>query len=242
MIATMHVVAITQLSSTVEREAAALAVDLGGIAYEHRQKLAAGLPAVVLTTPDEHRAATLVAKLRARGHVAVACRTADIVASSAMISLRRFQIDDDALIAGDQRLPWREIGALVRATHRRRIETTTVVKDKQLAVGRAIVTGGLVMRKTTTREVATRTDETDPVLYVFRASGATPWLLREQGTHFEALGAQLTPISARNFQLTVELLRSRAPTARFHDALLTRRTVVEELDVLAHVLSVLPTT
>lgn len=241
MIKAMHVVAITQLSSTVEREAAALAVDLGGIAYEHRQKLAVGLPAVILTTPDAQRAQTLVGKLRARGHIAIACRTADIVASSAMISLRRFRIEPDALVAGEQRLPWRDIATLVRATHRRRTETTTVVKDKQLALGRAIVTGGLVMRKTTTREVATRTDETDPVLYVFRSDGATPWLLCEQGTHFEALGAQLTPISARNFQLTVELLRNRAPTAKFHDTLLTRRVVVEELDLLAHMLSVLPT-
>ena len=51
----MYVVAILELATSVEAEAAALAADLGSTAYEQRLHLVAGLPAVVLTTADPAR-------------------------------------------------------------------------------------------------------------------------------------------------------------------------------------------
>ena len=230
-----HLVAITALASPIEVEAKALAADLGTIAYEERLKLTAGLPAIVLATTDGDAAQALLAKLRARKHRALLCRASSVVPASAMVSLRRFQMDADALVAADDRLPWRDVSALIHARHHKQTETTETVTDKKFNLGRAVMTGGLVMRKTEKREVTTRTADTEHVLYVFRADGGTPWLLRELGTHFGALGAALEPTATRNFQIAVEQFRARAPQAKF-DASLVHRPITD-VDLYAHLIA-----
>ena len=115
-------------------------------------------------------------------------------------------------------------------------QTTTNVKEKKLAIGRAVLTGGLLTRKTETREVVKRSEDTEQVLYAFPAAGATPWLLRELGTHYGALGAALAPTATANFLAAIELFRRRAPHARFDDSLL-RRPPVDDVDLYAHLIA-----
>ena len=224
----MQIVAIVALAIPIERVASTLAATLGTVVYEERLKLAAGLPAVVSMTPDAARAAALVAALAAAGQSAILCTSEDVVAASAMVSLRRFAFAEDALVAGDSgaRLPWRDIAALVRATDKRRVETSTVVTEKKFDLARTVATGGLIRSRKTKHEVTTRADDAEPVLYVFTRSGATPWILREQGTHYEALGERLASTAAPNFLATVAELRARAPHAPYDERLLTRRRPV----------------
>ena len=235
----MELVALTALGAPIDRVAATVAATLGTLPYEERLKLAVGLPVVVLQTPDAARAASLAQSLRAAGHAVLARSADDVVAAEKMISLRRFALEPEALVAADrgERLPWSDVGVLVRAVDRKKRHTTAVVKEKKLDVTRAVLTGGLVRNKTTQREVVTRVDDSEPVLYLFRRSGAAPWILREQGTHYEALGARLAPTAAPNFVAAVEELRARATGARYDDRLVTRRAAPEELDLLAHVIA-----
>jgi len=67
------------------------------------------------------------------------------------------------------------------------------------------------------------TEERDIVLYVFRKSGAPPWLLRERGTGWAGLGLPLAPSEGENYRLAVAALRERAPGATFDDRLMTRK-------------------
>lgn len=231
-----YVVAIGTLGTTLEAEARALAEDVGSTAYEERLKLVGGVPAIVLTTRDGNAAQALVAKLRARGHRAQLCRVSEVVAASAMIVLRQFHLDDDALRSGQDRLPWSDISALIRARHRSTATSVDIVKDKKFDLGRAIVTGGLMTRRTEKREVVTRSETTEQVLYLFRASGCTPWLLREHSAHYGALGAALAPSAMLNFAIAVEQFRARASQARFDDGLL-RRTALVDVDLYAHLLA-----
>jgi hypothetical protein len=233
----VHVVAVTELATPIDRAAAAVAAALGTLPYEERLKLAVGLPAVVLQTADAERAAALAAALRAHGHRVLLRSSDEVVAASDMITLRRFAFDDDALVAAGEQLPWDDVAVLVRAIDRRKRQSATVVAEKKLDLARAVITGGLVRSKTTRREVTTRVDESEPALYVFRASGGTPWILREQGTHYEALGARLSPTAAPNFVATVGELRARAPRARYDERLVTRRVPPDELDLLAHLVA-----
>jgi hypothetical protein len=225
----VHVVAILELAGTIESAAASLASALGTLAYEERLKLATGLPAVVLMTPDAARAAALVDALAATGQRALRCALSEVVAASDMVSLKRFTLERDALVAGDtgERLPWASVTALVRATDRRRVESSTVVKEKKFDLARTVVTGGLVRSRTTSREVTTHADDAEPLLYVFAGSGERPWLLREQGTHYEGLGDRLSRTAPANFVATVAELRARAPRARYDERLVTRRRPVE---------------
>ncbi len=231
-----YVVAIRTLGTTVEAEAKALAADLGATAYEKRLILVAGLPAIVLATTDAGAAQALVKKLRARGHGALMCRVADVVRAPKMIQMRYFQFDDEGLESDGERLPWADLSTLVRARHQRQVATTEIVTQKKFNATRAIMTGGLIMRKTEKREVSTTTEEVEQVLYLFRAGGGTPWILREQATNYTALGAALTPIANRNFAILVEKLRACAPHAVFDDSLV-RRPTIEDVDLYAHLVA-----
>jgi len=224
----VHVVAILELAGTIESAAASLAAALGTLAYEERLKLAAGLPSVVLMTPDAARAAALVGALAAKGQPALAFASSEVVAASDMVTLKRFAIEHDALVAngGEARLPWASVTALVRATDRRRVESTTVVTEKKFDLARTVMTGGLVRSRTASRELTTHADDAEPVLYLFAGDGARPWLLREQGTHYEGLGDRLSRTAPANFIATVAELRARAPHARYDERLVTRRRPV----------------
>lgn len=237
----MRVVAIARLATSVQAEAQALATYLGTLAYDERQKLSAGLPAIVLSTPDAARAEALDEELRSRGHGTVGCDSSEVVPSSAMISLRDFRFDDHALIAAtetaDHALPWSDVAVILRGTRRTYTTTTRVVNERRLAIGKAIITGGMAPTKMTSRDEISRADEAEPVLYLFRHSAAPPWILALHGARFGALGAAAVATAAPNFLAAVDRLRICAPTACFDDRLLTRKTTPVELDLLAHLLA-----
>ena len=230
------IVAIAKLGTPLEVEAKALAADLGATAYETKMKLTAGVPSVVLSTTDEAAATALGAKLRARGHRALVVRASSVIAASAMVRIRQFDLDEDGITTEVDQLPWSDISALVRARNRSQHDTTEVVKEKKFDLGRAVASGGLVMRSTQKREVITHHETSEQVLYLFRASGDTPWILREQGTHFGGLGSAQQTTANLNFGLACDRFKARATHARFDDSLL-RRPAINEVDLFAYLIS-----
>ena len=223
----MHVVALVELVGPIEAEAAALAADLGTTAYEERLKLAAGLPAIVLTSAAPEPARALAQKLRARKQGVIFCDAAEAVAAGDMVSMRQFAFEPGALTlpeAPGERLPFTDILALFRAMHTTRTETRTETTKKSFSPGRALLTGGLVMSKSVATESKSQATEREQVLYVFRAGGETPWLLRERGTHYTGLGPKLSPSSAQNFMTMIATLRAAAPGATYDERLLNARS------------------
>ena len=223
----MYVVAIARLETPIEQEALALAERFGTTAFDERQKLRAGTPAIVLFTPDEARAGSLLAELTTRGHGALMCETSKIVATSDMLSPRRFRFDDHALIAftatADE-LPWQDVAVLLRATHRH--ETHVHVESKALRAG------GLLPAKRL-KSITTRTDKFEPVLYLFRRSDRVPWILQQDRALYS--GPQISTLNARtNFERAVDDIVARCPHARYDDRLLSRKGSANELDMLAH--------
>jgi hypothetical protein len=219
----MHIVAIAELATPLEAEAAALAADLGTTAYEERLNLLTGLPAVVLTTVTRADAQALVAKIRARKHRALLVDADTVVAHEAMTPMRQFALEPDRVIAGAHELPYGEITALLRAMHRTSSETHTETKTRQFSAGKALLTGGLAFSKTVTKEEKSAVQASEQVLYIFRGDGETPWLLRERGTSYAGLGAALTVSSAQNFLATIAHLRKQAPSAVYDERLLNPR-------------------
>jgi hypothetical protein len=229
------VVALTSLAGSIDAEAKALATDLGATPYETRMKLAAGLPAIVLSTTDAEAANRLAGQLRARKHRASVCRVAEVIAASAMVSMRTFHMDGDGLDTGVEQLAWSDLSAIIHARTPQQTEHHETVTEKKFSVGRAVLSGGLVMSKTVKREVTTHGESSEHVLFLFRASGDTPWRMREHGTNYSGLGTALDPTSTRNFMQAIELFRKRAPHARFDDSLVRRS--VPDLDLYAHLIA-----
>lgn len=225
----MHIVAIAELATPLEVEAAALAVDLGTTAYEERLNLLTGLPSVVLTTVDRAVAQALVAKIRARKHRALLVDSDSVVAHEAMVFMRGFVLDARGVTVGEHELPYGEITVLLRAMHRTSSETQSETKSRQFSAGKALLTGGLAFIKTVTKEEKTAAQVSEQVLYVFRGDGETPWLLRERGTSYAGLGPALTVSSAQNFLATIAHLRKHAVEAAYDERLLNPRGATNRL-------------
>jgi hypothetical protein len=241
-----HVVAIAELSGPIESAVSALAVELGTTAYELRLTLGGGFPAVVLATSDGDRATAVARAIAARGHRAFACDRAQVVSSARMTVFRDFQLGAAGVIPGPgspEVLPYGDIVALLRAAHRSTTETTTEIKEKKLRPGMALATGGLVMTKTTTREVTSRSEDREQVLYLFRRSGSPPWILREKAGRYAGLGAELGRTTLENFAATVKKLRALAPGAAYDERLQGARPIrgvaegADAVDLLAHLLA-----
>jgi len=240
----MYLVAIAQLHEGAD-DLSQLAFDLGVMLYDLKLALSAGIPAVVLATTDESRAAAAAEAIDRQGHRAVSCDRRALVAGSAMVALRDFRFEADALVAGStgELLPYEDLSVLLRASHRTTQVSTEVVKERKLTPGRAIVTGGLMLSKSTQKEVVSHTTSHEQVLYLFRSSGATPWILRERSARYTGLGAELRPTSVENIGTVIRLLRERAPRAPYDERLMRARPIrgvaegVEACDILAQLLA-----
>jgi len=252
----VEVVTILALGRSVDQEAPLLAADLGLTAYETGVMLRAALPIIVLRTEDRNRSADVLAKLRARGHDAVAVDLAAVASSDNMFRPKTFRLDGSEIVGvgqGEtQRLSYADIFAFVRATHAIQTEDTITTKDRTVSLSRAAATGGLMMTKTSERESKRVTSEREPVLYVFR-SDATPWLLASQEMLYDGLGPDMRVSKAENFEVLLRRLRELAPNVPFDTRLLQVRapsTIVSSgakqmtsssagtLDVLAHVVTI----
>ena len=242
----MYLVGIGDLRGTIDDAIRPLADDLGTTPYELRLLLNAGLPAVVLATVDQSLAQAAVATIARQGHAPIACARHDVVPSARMTSLRDFQLTKNGLSAhsgsGDP-LSFNDIAVMLRATHRTTSETTEEVRERNLRPVMAIATGGLVMSKTTTRTVTSRTAHNEQVLYIFRRSSAPPWLLRERSAHYSGLGEALRPTSLENFATTIGKLRECAHDAAYDERLKSSRPLrgiadaIEATDIYAHLLA-----
>lgn len=69
--------------------------------------------------------------------------------------------------------------------------------------------------------------ERTQVLYLFRRVGGPPWILRETGADYTSLGSRRAATRTENFRVTVNLLRSLAPSAVYDERLLAVRSVPE---------------
>jgi len=218
----MYLVAVAELRGPLEREAAELARDLGSTPYEARLAVSGALPSIVLTTSDRARAEELAAKLRARGQGAVLADTDEVVAHDRMVSMRRFALDAEGLRSPDDAaaLPFVDVLCLLRAMHRTTTNTIAETTERKINVPAAVISGGLIATKVVRKESTVAVEQREQVLYVFRRSGATPWILPASTSQYVALGADLASTTHENFATTIRLLRAAAPGAFYDERLL----------------------
>jgi hypothetical protein len=232
----LYIVALTELRTPIEVEAQRLAEDLGTTAYELRIQLTAGMPAVVVTTADKEHAQRILGRILERGNLAVGCDDDYIVDSERMVTMKRFRMDADGLRTEEapaEFLPYGDVLAIVRATHRLASSSRTVTKERSFSAGRAILSGGLVVTKSSTREDKKTTDEREHVVYLFRRSGERPWIMRQDEAKYHTLGPSMQPTNALNFPLAVTRLRELAPTATFDTRLVSVKRIPERNVTLA---------
>jgi hypothetical protein len=118
-------------------------------------------------------------------------------------------------------VPWSEIRQIFRVTGVSTGTATDVQTGRKLAAGRALITGGLMMTKKTSRTTTRATQEYAPFLYI-RAAGDAPIVIREAEVIFDGPGIPAQPTRQAAFLHILERLRSGAPQAVFDDRLMRR--------------------
>jgi hypothetical protein len=141
--------------------------------------------------------------------------------------VREFALSHDRLTVQDRAgheadLPFAGIELLVRGVSMMETRTTTTTKVKKFSVGRAVLSGGLVMRKTEEKHDTSTSAEFDAFLYVYSAGRDSPVCLRENGMLYQALGAAMQPSRAANFTYVTGQLRQLSTTAIWDDRLMRR--------------------
>lgn len=217
----MYVVAVTRWGPPLEEELPALAARLGMVAYDLRLRLAGGLPVVFARLKDEVEAAGHVEFLRARGHGAVSCDVDSVPGPEDQLVSVDFELTAAAVhgISTGGRpfeVPYTEILAMVHVACVTRAEHTVTTREKKFAPGRAVLSGGMLLRKNVDRVDKTVTQEREQMIYMFCRSHPAPYVWKELTLRYESLGDQRQLTSAQNFATLSERLRTLAPHA-FHD-------------------------
>lgn len=251
----MLVVALVSLGRNSDQEAPLLAADLGVTAYECGVLLRGAKPVIILRTDDPNRANDIVTRVRGRGNDVVVLDLADVTWNEQMFRPKSFRFEGEELVgqaaSEERRLPFADIFALVRAVHTTESTETVMTRVTSPSFGRAAMTGGIKVTKTTERETSRTEQSKEPVLYVFRGTEA-PWLLASQYLRYEGLGPDLEVSKTANFEVLLRVLRERMPMVPFDTRLLQVRpaaTVMNPgskaitmssahpIDILAHVVA-----
>ena len=198
-----------------------------------RQRLAGVLPRILLADTDGERLADACQALEAHGFLAAVIDPARIPGDEQRIVARRLALPPDADAPADHLVAIAGVGnetrheiplatiTLVQRGARTVVETeTSETTQRKLAPGRALLTGGLVMRKKVkTRTTQTRHDH-QPFLLLHRDDGGQDIVLYEQMLDYRFLGAEMQPSSRGNFEQMVA--RVRALTGATLDMRMTR--------------------
>jgi len=236
----MHIVAIYNLPDHKDELAEAFAAALGTTVYEARSRLRVqgNGPLVVASCQDREAAERIAASLTSGGFDAILLDQDEIEAGSAQFIVRKFRLDDEMLYVESGEglnltVDYRSIDLLLHGTSIAVKTESETLKKRKFSLGRAVLSGGLVMSRTNkiTREIKNEEREGFFNLY----SGSLPALVfRESYLMYDSPGFALKPTRVANFAYLIDELRQRQPDAAFDDRLLRR---AEQASLLGPLLS-----
>jgi hypothetical protein len=217
----VHAVVIDRVTGDGEQIARALAQALGCTPYDVRASANApgGGPAVVSVHADPKAAEATCALVRGAGV------TAHVVAVRAieLLEARKFELGPTALGVENRegvavQIPYAAIDLLLRGARQIQRTQTETVTQKNVAIDRMILSGGLINTRTQETTRTTTQTDADELVVVF-AGAETPWVLRERELVYQSLGPALQPSRTANFRFLTGELRSRAPQATWDERL-----------------------
>jgi hypothetical protein len=119
-------------------------------------------------------------------------------------------------------LPYAAIDVILRGTRQTQSKQTETVTERKLAIGRSILSGGLVNTRTETTTRTRTTTDADEFLLVF--AGAHVCSLREHEMQYQSLGPALQPSRTANFRHVVAEIQRLCPHALRDERLMRRST------------------
>jgi len=218
----MKLVAIVRVPTHPDVAARALAQASGLALAEARMRLAPE-PPLLLARLDSDSADALVAALRKAGLAALAI-PADFPSDKDRTVTHSFSFDSAGVtfvprLGESMRAAWPDVLAILRGLRAARSESSRTERSKSFSVGRSVLTGGLVMTRTSTKSVRSSEESTEQVILVYERSGRVA-LLSERELDFSCLGPDMLPSSTGNMLELAKLLREGAKVAFYDERLL----------------------
>ncbi len=224
----MHVVAIHSINSDKEAMAGSLSAVLKVTLYEAltRLRCPGNGPLTVAVFAEKERAEQLSEQLHSAGFESVVLTSDEIAAEACARLVRRFGLGERELHIeteqGDKLdIPFQDTDLILRGISIFRDTTTETVKHRSINLGRAVLSGGMMITKTTktTRDVTTEVRERFINLY---AGDAPILVLRENALDYNSLGSARKPSRSENFTHLGTELRRCCPGARYDERLMNR--------------------
>lgn len=221
----MYVIAIHYEPGTGEPLVDLLARALDKSLYETRARLSnpEGGPAVVANYGAAEPAWACAGRLRAEGIAPILLLPEEVEVDAGRFLVRDFELGEQGIQATSRRgdtieLPYQEIDLVLRGTRvDERIETRRTEK-RNLSLGRAIVTGGLLVTKVTRKVEQVRSEEREAFFHLY-AAGKPPLAFRSAALNYQGLGPALQPSIHANFNRLAEALQQPLSQARWDERL-----------------------
>jgi len=222
----MHLVVIHGWSEASEELTRSVAEALVSTPYEVRQRMVGGGPAVLASFAEPGRAQELAAKLERCGVTALVIDAVRPRGAGAMFCVRRFELGANCLrleaVGGETaEICYRDVGLLLPGTRISGQTELKTVTERKLSLGRTLLSGGIPLTKTVTRQEEVATEQRTRVCYLF-ASRHTQVLFRQSGMSYDGFGAAMKMSQELNFSFLISELRRLAPGARYDDRLASR--------------------
>jgi len=198
-------------------EARQTAAQLSEIALaDLNRRLAGPLPRVLFTALTADKASGLAQRMEQLGFIVLYFEAEDAPSDASRVIARRFEFTPGAFLATDaqgetHRVEASDVRLLQRGTRNSSTSEKVTTKEREFDLGRAVISGGLVMTKKTEKTEVKTTHTTDPFLLVQRADGGPEIMLYERRLDYRALGSEMQPASRGNFELVWTKLKALAP-------------------------------
>ena len=217
-------VAIHKLPEFTDDLAKALAGALGNTVYEAALRLRASKegPLVVGVFEGQEQAEELREKLQA-GSFHVILLAQDDVETPRVVRKPAFSEEGFRLEPRQGKgavIPYANIKVLLRATGFTSSTEIETVKEKKLSLGKAVLTSGLSVSKTT-ETTHEKTVETRENFFHLYDTSSHVYVFHESELIFEALGSDIKPTRMANYNFIIEELRRLCPGLRYDDRLKT---------------------
>jgi hypothetical protein len=224
----MQVTAIFELKDEKEKMAGRLAAAMGMTQYEalSRLRVPGNGPVIVSISAELEPAVALAKRLEAEGFHALVLTAAEIQAEEGRLIVKRFELGEWELRIETTRkeklaIAYSAVKVLLCGTAVSRNIAEETIKESKFSLSRAVLSGGLVMKKTTktTREIITVERERFLNLY---SSGNSAVAFRENYLAYDSLGPALKPSRNANFGYLITELRKLCPAVPYDDRLLNK--------------------
>jgi hypothetical protein len=226
----MHVVALQFDKDAGDALAVRLAAVLGRTLLEARGRVSEpeGGPAVLATFGAPGPAVEYAEELRSRGFEVLVLPLNEVETDEQRLVVRSFELGPGALRVRSRQgktveVPWREVRLLLRGIVRVQNKRTQMTQQRELSLGRAVLTGGLMVTKTVKSSKKDVLTENEGFLHLY-APSAPPLVFPQSDLDYSGLtglGPGLEPSVAANFARLTAALRAACPEARYDERLAT---------------------